>query len=136
MRSTERSTQPGSASSTASASRVPISSIPAILAVVRPDRIPPGPGQESVWDYPRPPRIEPEPARLRVELGGRTIVDTVHGVRVLETSHPPVYYLPIAEVSDGVLVPTASQSFCEFKGVASYWTVRAGDRVEVDAAWG
>ena len=103
---------------------------------MRPDRIPPGPGQESVWDFPRPPRIEAEPARLRVELGGRTIAATVRGVRVLETSHPPVYYLPIADVAEGVLLPTASTSFCEFKGAASYWTVRSGDRVEVDAAWG
>lgn len=103
---------------------------------MRPVRTPPGPGQESVWDYPRPPRIEPVAARLRVELAGRTIADTVDGVRVLETSHPPVYYLPLADVADGVLEPTATRSFCEFKGSASYWTVRAGDRVEADAAWG
>ncbi|MEO6115607.1 MAG: DUF427 domain-containing protein, partial [Pseudolysinimonas sp.] len=57
-----------------------------------PDRIAPAPGQESVWDYPRPPRIEPTPARVVVRFGGQVVADTTSAVRVLETSHPPAYY--------------------------------------------
>ncbi len=84
----------------------------------RPVPIVPGPGQESVWQYPRPPRVEPVAARLRVVLGGVTVADTVRGMRVLETSHPPNYYLPIDDVLDGTLVPAAGSSLCEWKGVA------------------
>jgi uncharacterized protein (DUF427 family) len=107
-----------------------------MLASMEPRRIAPGPGQESVWDYPRPPRIEPVPERLRIELGGGTVAETTRGWRVLETSSPPVYYLPLADCADGALVPSDGRTFCEWKGVATYWTVRGGDRVEVDAAWG
>lgn len=102
---------------------------------MHPRRIDPGPGQESVWDYPRPPRVEPTPRRIRVELGGVTIVDTTRALRVLETSHPPVYYVPIGDVREGVLAPSKRASFCEFKGSARYFDVRVGDRVEADAAW-
>jgi uncharacterized protein (DUF427 family) len=107
-----------------------------MLASMEPHRIAPGPGQESVWDYPRPPRIESVPERLRVVLGGETVADTTRGWRVLETSGAPVYYLPLHDCADGALVPSDGRTFCEWKGVATYWTVRGGDRVEVDAAWG
>jgi uncharacterized protein (DUF427 family) len=107
-----------------------------MLAAVAPRRIAPGPGQESVWDYPRPPRVEPVPEQLRVELGGEVVASTARGWRVLETSSPPVYYLPLADCADGALAPSAHRSFCEWKGLATYWTVRSGDRVEPDAAWG
>lgn len=90
---------------------------------------------ESVWDYPRPPRVEPSPARIRIELAGETIVDTTEARRVLETSHPPVYYVPFSAVKPGVLTPHGRSTFCEFKGRAQYWTAAAGDvRVEA-AAW-
>ena len=89
-----------------------------------------------MWDYPRPPRVEPVPERLRVELGGEVVADTTGGWRVLETSSPPVYYLPLADCREGALVPSDHRTFCEWKGLASYWTVRGGDRVEPDAAWG
>jgi len=102
---------------------------------MRPQRIEPGPGQESVWDYPRPPRLEPEPRRIRVVLDGVTIADSTAALRVLETSHPPVYYLPPADIADGVLTPTAGRSFCEWKGEATYLTVSAGGRSEHAAAW-
>jgi uncharacterized protein (DUF427 family) len=95
----------------------------------------PGPGQESVWDYPRPPRIEPTQRRIRVELGGATLVDTTHALRVLETSHPPVYYVPMSEVPPGALEAEARTTFCEFKGVARYFAVRSADRFERGAAW-
>jgi uncharacterized protein (DUF427 family) len=102
---------------------------------LKPARIAPGPGQESVWDYPRPPRIEPTPRRIRVVLEGETIVDTTRALRVLETSHPPVYYVPIADVRAGVLEPSARRTFCEWKGSARYYAVRSGERVEAAAAW-
>lgn len=91
---------------------------------------------ESVWDYPRPPRLEATGRRLVVRFGGRTIVDTTRGRRVLETSHPPTYYVPREDVAPGVLERVAGRrSFCEWKGVATYWTVRVGDRVAEAAAW-
>lgn len=91
---------------------------------------------ESVWDYPRPPRVEPEPRRVRVLLGGETIVDSVAAVRVLETSHPPGIYVPAADVRAGVLRPSASPStVCEWKGRARYWDVAAGDETAAAVAW-
>ncbi|MDX2375226.1 DUF427 domain-containing protein [Microbacterium sp. LRZ72] len=101
----------------------------------RPAPDPAGPGQESVWDYPRPPRIEAVRRRISIELGGRRIVDTDDVVRVLETSHPPTYYLPMAAFAPGSLVPAAGASFCEFKGAARYFDVRGGDRVVEGVAW-
>jgi uncharacterized protein (DUF427 family) len=93
------------------------------------------PGQESVWDYPRPPRLEPAGCRIKVVLAGITIADTTEALRVLETSHPPVYYLPPDAIEPGTLTPTGRRSFCEFKGWASYLDVTAGSRTEPDAAW-
>jgi uncharacterized protein (DUF427 family) len=95
----------------------------------------PGPGQESVWDYPRPPRVEPTGERVVITLGGATIADSTDAVRVLETSHPPVYYLPLTAFAPGSLEPAAGSSFCEFKGVAGYLTVRGGGQVAEGAAW-
>jgi uncharacterized protein (DUF427 family) len=92
-------------------------------------------GQESVWDYPRPPRCEKVSKRVVVTFGGHVIVDTTDAIRVLETSHPPAYYLPISAFSAGVLVPTEGSSFCEFKGRASYFDVVSDDDVAVKAAW-
>ncbi len=100
----------------------------------RPDRA--GPGVESVWDYPRPPRLEPVPRRIRVELGGVVIAETTGAYRVLETSHPPNYYLPPGDILPGTLMRSHHPSFCEWKGEAHYFEVRAGERVEPDAAWG
>jgi uncharacterized protein (DUF427 family) len=91
---------------------------------------------ESVWDYPRPPRLEPTSRRVRVVLGGVTIVDTTRAHRVLETSHPPVYYVPLEDVTPGVLGPAGhGGSLCEWKGAASYYDVVAGGRRAVRAAW-
>lgn len=101
----------------------------------RPTPDPIAPGQESVWDYPRPPRVERVDARVTIDLGGERILDTTDVVRVLETSHPPVYYLPIAAFVDGALEPAAGSSFCEWKGAARYLDVRGGDRLVPGAAW-
>jgi uncharacterized protein (DUF427 family) len=99
------------------------------------DRVPPGPGQESVWDYPRPPRCEPTPKHITVVFDGVTVADTRRAVRVLETSHPPVYYLPPDDVRMDLLEPAGGGSFCEWKGVAAYYTLRVGDRTADRVAW-
>ena len=90
---------------------------------------------ESVWDYPRPPRVEPVTRRLRVVFGGVTIAETIRGFRVLETSHPPTYYFPPDDVVQRCLRMTARVSYCEFKGKATYWTAVVDDRIAEDAAW-
>jgi uncharacterized protein (DUF427 family) len=95
----------------------------------------PLPGQESVWDYPRPPRLEATTRHIRVVFNGETVAETRRGLRVLETSHPPVYYFPQEDIRMEFLAATARKSFCEFKGAASYWTLRVGDRVSENAAW-
>lgn len=102
----------------------------------RPARIVPAPGQESTWDYPRPPRVEPVPERIRVVVDGIVVADTVKALRVLETSHPPTYYLPLADGRADLFVASSSSSFCEFKGRASYLTLvlPSGRRIE-DVAW-
>jgi uncharacterized protein (DUF427 family) len=94
-----------------------------------------GRARESVWDYPRPPRLEPVTERLRVVFAGHVLADTVRGHRVLETSHPPVYYIPPEDVDMGLLVEERGQSFCEFKGRARYFGISAEDRRARRAAW-
>ena len=91
--------------------------------------------RESVWDYPRPPKVERTTKRLRVEFAGELVADTQGGMRVLETSYPPVYYIPQADIRADLLSQGSRHTFCEFKGLASYWTLRVGDMVSVDAAW-
>jgi uncharacterized protein (DUF427 family) len=104
-----------------------------MLAHVAPLRVPPGPGQESVWDYPRPPVVERVPQRLTVVLGGNQVADTTAAWRVLETSHPPVYYLPFADFAEDALSPGRGTSFCEFKGLAAVYPARM-DACRVDGA--
>lgn len=99
----------------------------------RPDK--PLPGQESVWDYPRPPRLEEFAGSITVELGGQTIARTDRGWRVLETSHPPTYYLPRESFLDGVLRPASGSSWCEWKGQASYFDLVTDAAVAPRAAW-
>ena len=97
--------------------------------------VPPAPGQESVWDYPRPPRLERTAAHVLVVLGGVTVLDTTRALRVLETSHPPTYYLPLADAREGAFRPAPGGSWCEWKGQASYLDVVGGDHVAAGAAW-
>jgi uncharacterized protein (DUF427 family) len=104
------------------------------MPMPEPDAV--GAGMESVWSYPRPPRLEPVSRRLSVVLGGETIADTTGAYRVLETSHPPNYYLPLDDIAPGTLVRSNRRSACEWKGVAHYFDVRARGRVEGNAAWG
>lgn len=99
------------------------------------EREEPGPGRESAWDYPRPPRVEPAGRRLRVVLGGVVVAETHRGIRVLETSHPPVYYFPPEDVLPGALREARGTSLCEWKGVARYWDVQGGGVLRPRAAW-
>jgi len=103
---------------------------------VRPERVEPGPGQESVWDYPRPPAVESTDAHIVVVHDGVTIADTRGAVRILETSQPPAYYLPVVDVVMDLLVRSELRTVCEWKGVASYWSLRVGTAAVADAAWG
>lgn len=98
-------------------------------------REPVGPGQESVWDYPRPPRLESTNHHIRVLVAGVTLADSHRCWRVLETSHPPVYYIPPPDIAMDYLHLTAQQSWCEWKGGAGYYTVIIGARQIVNAAW-
>ena len=98
-------------------------------------RIEPGPGQESVWDYPRPPAIEPVTSRLRVELGGIVLAETTNGYRILETSQPPTYYFPAADVRADLLQASTHRTFCEWKGQAGYWAANVAGVVVPDVAW-
>src|SRR5882724_3056034 len=97
--------------------------------------IQPGPGQESVWDYPRPPRLEDMSKRIRVIFNGVTLADTLRAKRVLETSHPPVYYLPPEDIQLQYLSLTSQGSMCEWKGQARYYTISVGGRHAEAAAW-
>jgi uncharacterized protein (DUF427 family) len=98
-------------------------------------RIKPQSWQESVWDYPRPPRVEPSAKHIQVVFNGVVIADTRRAMRVLETSHPPVYYIPPEDIRTEYLTPTARGSFCEYKGAASYYTITVNGAVAQNAAW-
>ena len=91
---------------------------------------------ESVWDYPRPPALEPCTRRVRVVLGDVTIADSARALRLLETSHPPAIYVPRQDVAPGVLTAAGRPpSFCEWKGIATYLDVHGGGRTARAAAW-
>ncbi len=103
---------------------------------MRVERVKPGPGQESVWDYPRPPALQKTERHLEVVFGGEIIAETRRGLRVLETSHPPFYYFPIEDVRPGVLEAGARVRYSEFKGEARYYSVQLGEHRAEEAAWG
>lgn len=83
--------------------------------------------EESVWDYPRPPLLVPSAQHIRIEHAGITIADSRRTLRVLETSHPPVYYIPQDDLRMDLLEPNQHTTFCEFKGKARYWTLHFPD---------
>jgi uncharacterized protein (DUF427 family) len=95
----------------------------------------PGPGQESVWDYPRPPVVEAVDLPVRVEAGGATLATSRRAVRVLETASAPAIYLPMADVVMQRLHRSSRGGVCEWKGPWVFWTLRAGERVMPRAAW-
>lgn len=94
-----------------------------------------GSGQESVWDYPRPPRVEASEELVEVCLGGQVVASTHASYRVLETSHPPTYYLPREAFAEGVVRPVRGSSFCEWKGRATYFDLVVPGRAAARAAW-
>jgi uncharacterized protein (DUF427 family) len=96
---------------------------------------PVGPGEESVWDYPRPPRVEPVPERIRVVVEGQVLASSVKALRVLETAGAPVYYVPPADVDFGHLTPAARTTWCEWKGEASYYDFDDSFRPIHSIAW-
>lgn len=102
---------------------------------MRPTPLPAGPGQESVWDYPRPPRVEPSRETVEVVLGGEVVARTTASLRVLETSHPPTYYLPLDAFLPGVLRPVEGHTYCEWKGQASYADLVTAAATAPRAAW-
>ena len=93
------------------------------------------PGQESVWDYPRPAIAEPTPCHLQIVHRGVLVAETRRGVRTLETSHPPTYYFPPGDVTAALLRPSGHRSFCEWKGDAAYLDVAVGDATLRDVGW-
>ena len=102
---------------------------------MRPVPDPAGPGQESVWSYPRPAVARRSGRHVRIEHGGATVADTRAAVRTLETSHPPSWYVPPADVAIALLRRSERRSFCEWKGEAVYWHLVVGDAVLRDVAW-
>jgi len=101
----------------------------------RPERLPPGPGQESAWDYPRPPRLEETARHIQVIFAGTVIADSRRAMRVLETSHAPTYYLPPDDVHLEYFKPSPRRTVCEWKGEAVYYSIVVGDRSAPNAAW-
>lgn len=102
----------------------------------RPKREPTNSGQESVWDYPRPPKLEPVSEHIHIKHCGQVIADTNGAYRVLETSHPPTYFLPPTDCSMQWLTPSGHESFCEWKGVAGYYDlVLPNQPIVTQVAW-
>jgi len=99
------------------------------------DPVIPGPGEESVWDYPRPPRVERVPERVRVVVDGVTVADSAQALRVLETAGAPVYYVPPEDVRMDLMATSSHSTFCEWKGAARYHTLSVGDRRIAEVAW-
>ncbi len=100
-----------------------------------PFALPTAPGQESVWDYPRPPRLVSDAREVTVFAGDIEIARTRRAMRVLETASPPTFYLPPQDVRVDLLSAALGSSLCEWKGRARHWTVRTGERRLVAAAW-
>lgn len=95
----------------------------------------PGPGQESVWDYPRPPAVRPDRRRVRIVAGGHVLAESGKALRVLETSLPPSFYLPRADVRMERLRPIDSDSLCEWKGLARFFALNDAEPAGIAVAW-
>ncbi|MEM9810090.1 MAG: DUF427 domain-containing protein [Pseudomonadota bacterium] len=95
----------------------------------------PGPGQESVWDYPRPPEVREAEAPLKVVIGGQVIAETSRGLKVVETAGAPVYHFPPDDVHTEFLHAVPGTSFCEWKGEASYFDVIVNGETRAKAAY-
>jgi uncharacterized protein (DUF427 family) len=100
-----------------------------------PQPISPQSGQESVWDYPRPPRLEKVEKSIRIVFQGEILAETTGAYRVLETSHPPVYYLPPVDIQMQFLQVAPGGSYCEWKGKALYYHLLGTAGLIKNAAW-
>src|SRR5580765_2621236 len=98
-------------------------------------RVAPGPGQESVWDYPRPPRVEPSTRHVEVEFGGVVVAASSRALRVLETAGAPCWYLPPEDVRTDLLENANFRTSCEWKGQAEHFDLVVGERRSRKAAW-
>ncbi len=96
---------------------------------------PPAAGQESVWDYPRPPRLEADPREVVIRWGTLEVARSLRAIRALETAHPPSFYIPLADIAPGLLQPAEGTSLCEWKGRSRYWSLVHGDRRLNKVAW-
>lgn len=102
---------------------------------IKPERIEAGPGQESVWDYPSPPALQHSEKHIEVFFNDILIADSTDVKRVIETSGPPVYYIPQADILMKHLVKSTHNTYCEWKGSASYYDITVHDKTERNAAW-
>ena len=102
---------------------------------MHPEPIHPRPDQESVWDYPRPPRIEPADKHIKIIFNNKLIADTHRSKRILEISHPPNYYIPLDDIEIAYLTPSTHSTYCEWKGRAHYYTLQVGGRKAKNVAW-
>ncbi len=100
-----------------------------------PFAIAPGAGQVSVWDFPRPPRLVKDAREVVIDWGGTPVARTTNAVLVLETAHPPSFYIPWADVNRALLQPSQGGSFCEWKGPTSYWSLVNGAKTLPGVAW-
>ena len=101
----------------------------------KPKRIKPKKGQESVWDYPRPPKLEKVDKPIEIYFNDTLLAKTNRAYRVLETSHPPVYYIPPEDINQSCLIHSDRITHCEFKGKGAYFHVKVQNEVAMDAAW-
>jgi uncharacterized protein (DUF427 family) len=95
----------------------------------------PGPGQESVWDYPRPPIVVPDKRAVEVSFQGREVAASTRALRILETAGPPTFYLPADDVDLGCLTSTPDTYWCEWKGTAQYWRLTFAEAPGIAVAW-
>ena len=102
---------------------------------MEPTPVKPAAGQESVWDYPRPPALEPVSKHIRILFNGEVIADSNRAYRVLETSHPPVYYILPEDLNPDYVQDASGSSFCEWKGKASYKSVKVGEKLLNRVGW-
>ncbi len=91
--------------------------------------------KENVWDYPRPPALEKITNEIKIIFNNEILAQSTNSYRILETSHPPVYYIPVEDVKQEFLKPTEGTSFCEWKGIASYYDVQVKEKLAKKVAW-
>lgn len=92
-------------------------------------------GQESVWDYPRPPLLRPEKRKVRIVFEGVTIAESERVLKICETASPPTYYIPMTDINMEYLKAVGGRSFCEWKGAASYYEVEVKGKNAGRVAW-